>query len=735
MEKLPIKKPPNKRVTDEERELQKQQKEDDPRLKQEHKNALKLQKQMEKDKLKLETRKNREESKKQKKTEKQLKRTLRKTVKKQEPVMPSLNPSICDSSDDAIIRAIDNYKQNGLSVLNQLREDILLSMLHKANEVYRNLGPNNVLLMSDNQYDILEEYMKKKYPKNKGLGKIGAPVERNKVKLPYHMASMDKIKPDTAALPVWKSKYTGPYVISCKLDGVSGLYSTENGVNKLYTRGDGTVGQDISHFLPYLQLPVVENTVVRGEFIMAKSVFNAKYKDQFANPRNLIAGTINRLTVNDVVYDITFVTYEVLVPSLLPSEQMKYLEDKKFATVRNSMRDDITNDALSSLLVQWRGDYEYEIDGVIVTNDQIYPRKSGNPDHSFAFKMVLSDQMAETRVLDVHWTASKDGYLKPRVQIEPVHLSGVKIEYATGFNGAFIKNNRIGIGALINIIRSGDVIPYIKEVVTPAENGKMPDVPYIWNASEVDVMLEDKDTDMGVMEKNITGFFRGIGVDGLSEGNIKRIMEAGFDTVATILRMTPENFLTIDGFKEKMATKIHSGIETRIKEASLATLMAASNMFGRGFSTKKIGIILDEYPDILVSSESIDEKKRKLFEVKGVASKTADNFVDNIPKFNGFLQETGLGWKLEVNAAALSIPRANPEHILYQKSIVMSGSRDKELETILGEIGALLGSTVTSKTYVVVTPDVHSTSSKLVQARKLSIPIMSPTEFRTKYLA
>jgi len=735
MEKLPIKKPPNKRVTDEERELQKQQKEDDTRLKQEHKNALKLQKQMEKDKLKLETRKNREESKKQKKTEKQLKTTLRKTVKKQEPVMPSLNPSICDSSDDAIIRAIDNYKQNGLSVLNQLQEDILLSMLHKANEVYRNLGPNNVLLMSDNQYDILEEYMKKKYPKNKGLGKIGAPVERNKVKLPYHMASMDKIKPDTAALPVWKSKYTGPYVISCKLDGVSGLYSTENGVNKLYTRGDGTVGQDISHFLPYLKLPVVENTVVRGEFIMAKSVFNAKYKDQFANPRNLIAGTINRLTVNDVVYDITFVTYEVLVPSLLPSEQMKYLEDKKFATVRNSMRDDITNDALSSLLVQWRGDYEYEIDGVIVTNDQIYPRKSGNPDHSFAFKMVLSDQMAETHVLDVHWTASKDGYLKPRVQIEPVHLSGVKIEYATGFNGAFIKNNRIGIGALINIIRSGDVIPYIKEVITPAENGKMPDVPYIWNASEVDVMLEDKDTDMGVMEKNITGFFRGIGVDGLSEGNIKRIMEAGFDTVATILRMTPENFLTIDGFKEKMATKIHSGIETRIKEASLATLMAASNMFGRGFSTKKIGLILDEYPDILVSSESIDEKKRKLSEVKGMASKTADNFVDNIPKFNGFLQETGLGWKLEVNAAASSTPRANPEHILYQKSIVMSGSRDKELETILGEIGALLGSTVTSKTYVVVTPDVHSTSSKLVQARKLSIPIMSPTEFRTKYLA
>jgi len=235
------------------------------------------------------------------------------------------------------------------------------------------------------------------------------------------------------------------------------------------------------------------------------------------------------------------------------------------------------------------------------------------------------------------------------------------------------------------------------------------------------------------MEKNITGFFRGIEVDGLSEGNVKRIMEAGFDTVAKILRMTPDDFLTIDGFKDKMATKIHNGIETRIKEAPISTLMAASNMFGRGFSTKKIGLILDEYPDVLISSESIDDKKRKLTEVKGMASKTAENFVGNIPKFLGFLQETGLEKKLDVKAAS-SPPTAKPEHILYKKSIVMSGTRDKDLEAVLDKIGALLGSAVSSNTYVVVTPDVNSTSSKLVQARKLSIPIMTPTEFRQTYL-
>jgi NAD-dependent DNA ligase len=168
------------------------------------------------------------------------------------------------------------------------------------------------------------------------------------------------------------------------------------------------------------------------------------------------------------------------------------------------------------------------------------------------------------------------------------------------------------VGALINIIRSGDVIPYIKDVITPADEGKMPSVPYIWNESQVDVMLEDKDNDAGVMEKNITGFFRGIEVDGLSEGNVKRIMEAGFDTVAKIMRMSKDDFLTIDGFKDKMATKIHDGIASSVEKATIPTIMAASNMFGRGFSTKKIGLILDEYPNVLVSSESIADKKRKL---------------------------------------------------------------------------------------------------------------------------
>ena len=720
------------------------------KIKQEEKTRKKREKQMEKEKAKEDKKKEKELekiAKQLKKQETQKKRQVKekkKSIKKNTPLQsmakskkpcPPCPP--CDpvnkDSNDPILHAIENYKNGGLSVLENLTENTLNAMLVKTNDVYRNLGPNEQPLISDNQYDILEDYIKEKYPKNTVVGKIGAPVEKNKIKLPYEMASMDKIKPDTKALPIWKKKYKGPYVLSCKLDGVSGLYTTEGKKPGLYTRGDGKIGQDVSHFIPYLNLPKTENIVVRGEFIMKKSVFSSKYKDKFANARNLIAGIVNRVSLNETVHDMDFVVYEVIKPVLKPSEQMEKIKELNLICVQNETLENIENEDLSERLVSWRENYDYEIDGVIVCNDEIYNRKSGNPDHSFAFKMVLSEQMAETKVLDVIWTASKDGYLKPRVRIEPVHLSGVKIEYATGFNGAFIENNKIGVGAVIELIRSGDVIPYIRNVITPASQPLMPSVPYIWNDSHVDIMLENKDDDKTVRNKQIFLFFKGIEVDGLGEKNVEKIIEAGFTTIPKILKMTKTQLLSIEGFKEKMAEKLQKGIQEKIQTASLEQLMAVSNMFGRGFSSKKMELIISEYPDVLTSSESMEEKIAKLKDVKGMALKTAKAFVEKIPVFLGFLEDCELSNKLKTSKTV--VPTKDESHPLYKKSIVMSGTRDKDLEKKLKEVGAVLGSSVTSKTFAVLTEDVESNSGKVETARKLNIEIYSPQSFAEKYFS
>jgi DNA polymerase/3'-5' exonuclease PolX len=455
-----------------------------------------------------------------------------------------------DVEDETYKNIANDFKKSGITVLEKLNEKQLSELLRKANKAYYNEVP----LFTDNQYDIVKEFVENKYPSNPVLHEIGAPIEKNKVTLPYPMGSMDKIKPDTNALANWTSKFTGPYVLSCKLDGVSGLYTTEGKEPKLYTRGDGRIGQDISHLIPFLRLPKTKDIVIRGEFIIPRLLFESKYKDKFANPRNMVAGIINHKTINESVKDLHFVAYEVMKPIKKPSEQMSLLLTLDVECVLYKTETKINNELLSKTLLDWRHNYTYEIDGVIVANDSLYERKPGNPDHAFAFKMVLSDQVAEAKVVDVIWAPSKDGYLKPRVQIEPINLGGVQITFATGFNGAFINDNKIGIGSIIELIRSGDVIPYIRKVVVPAEEPKMPSVPFKWNDTHVDIMLEDLASDETVREKNITGFFRGIGVEGLSTGNIKRIIESGFNSVPAILKMTINDFLKVEGFKEKTAT-------------------------------------------------------------------------------------------------------------------------------------------------------------------------------------
>ena len=637
-----------------------------------------------------------------------------------------------EEKDESYKLIAENFKKSGITVLDSLNEKQLSELLKELNNSYYNEQP----ILSDNQYDIIKEYTEAKYPNNTIIQEIGAPVKRNKVTLPYSMGSMDKIKPDTNALSNWREKYVGPYVLSCKLDGVSGLYTTEEKEPKLYTRGDGTVGQDISHLIPFLHLPKTKGLVIRGEFIIPKALFNVKYKHKFANPRNMVAGIINNKTINEAIKDLHFVAYEVIKPEMKPSNQLSFLSTLDIESVLYNIEPQISNELLSNILIEWRYNYAYEIDGVIVTNDSLYERKGGNPEYAFAFKMVLTDQVAEAKVVDVIWTASKDGYLKPRVQIEPINLGGVRIEYATGFNGAFISNNKIGVGATIELIRSGDVIPYIRKVIIPADQGKMPCIPFKWNDTYIDIMLEDLLSDETVREKNITGFFRGIGVEGLSTGNIKRIMDAGYVSIPAILKMEMNDFLKVEGFKEKTATKLYHGIKEKIDESSLVTIMSASNLFGRGFSDKKIEAIMESYPTVLLSKESDLQKFTKISDIKGMATKSAEAFVERIPDFIKFIKEANLSKKLaeEITKEITKEKQVDKSHILYDKSIVITGFRDTALQEKLKEIGAKHSSSVSSKTFVVLVKDKDEDTSKANEARKLSIPLMTLQEFSTKYL-
>jgi len=662
--------------------------------------------------------------KKKNETEKDIKITSDNTLKQPVLDIPKMNVQI------------NQFKEQGITILEALTEQEIVNILQFASDKYYNTKQSE---LTDNEYDIIKEYLEKINPKNAFHKQVGAPIAKNKVTLPYNMPSMDKIKPDTNALAKYKTTYTGPYVLSCKLDGVSGMYSTETSPVKLYTRGDGVVGQDITHLLGSLRLPSQSDIVVRGEFIMPRRVFDEKYKERFANPRNLVSGIINSKSIDDKTADLHFVAYEVIKPALKPSEQLAKLVEWGFEVVRNETVSNLTNELLSEKLIDWRTHYEYEIDGVIVTNDKIYDRIDGNPEHAFAFKMVISDQMAEAKVVDVIWTASKSGYLKPRVRIEPIRLGGVTIEYATGFNGAFIETNKIGIGAVIQIIRSGDVIPHIKSVTTPAERAKMPLVPYHWTETHVDVVLDNIGEDADVREKNITAFFTSLSVDGLSSGNVKRIIKSGFNTIPVILKMTRVDFEKVEGFGEKMIDKVHTGIREKVKSASLIDIMAASNMFGRGIGLLKIKPIMSAFPDILTRPETVEQKIVMLRTIPGIGPENAKSFAEHISVFLNFLKECDLEYKMVDKSSHVELKNelapvvVDASHQLYQKHVVMTKVRDATIIDGLKRVGGFLDDNMGRNTFALIVKSKADVSNKTKYAVEHEIPMYTPSEFIAKY--
>ena len=632
------------------------------------------------------------------------------------------------------------FVKKGKGLLDTLSEDQLIKMIEKSNDIYYN-QPDKVIL-SDEQFDILKEYFEAKYPTHPLLKKVGAPIvgKKDKVVLPYPMPSMDKIKPTTGALPKWLVKYNKPksYVLSAKLDGVSGLYVVDGGKAKLYTRGDGIIGKDISHLIPFLRLPdpsVHTDYVIRGEFLISKDNFAAHFKSK-KNARNAVAGLMNTLVGGDEHQWVDFVGYEIMKPEMVPGDQLKTLKDViGMDTVRFEVVDNLSNEMLSEKLMDWRSGYKYEIDGIIVAHNKIYrARSEKNPEHAFAFKMVLSDQVAEAKVVRVEWNPSKDGYLKPRVEIEPIELGGVTITYATGKNASFIEKNKIGVGSIVELVRSGDVIPDIKKVVVPAPEPSMPDVDYVWNETHVDIMLVDKSADATVREKNVLGFFKVLEVDGVGPGVVTKLMKAGYDTVPKILKMSEADFLGLEGFKKTLANKIYTNIHKALDEASLPALMKASNIFGRGFGEKKLTPALEMYPDILVSKDSDASKVDKLVKVSGWSTKSATEFVKHIDAFVKFIRECGLEDRLVIKkVASQSMPKVDTSHPLYGKKIVMTGFRDKALEELIKSKGGEMGSSVSKKTFAVLVKDLDEDTGKAEQARALGVSLMTPDAFKQLY--
>jgi len=497
---------------------------------------------------------------------------------------------------------------------------------------------NKKSIISDDLYDLLEEVYQEKYPDEKV--EVGILPQAKKVNLPYEMYSMNKIKNDSNKLKLFFQKYVGDFVVSDKLDGVSALYINNATEKKLYTRGNGKIGQDISHLLPFLHLPNSVECVLRGELIITKEKFE-KYKANYSTGRNFVSSMVNSKTpASNSIQDIDLVFYEVIHPSLLPIEQMNWIKINHYLYAYYdvfSYSNKINHEYFKNILLKRKEESIYEIDGMIVTHNLIYPRISKNPSHAFAYKREMDYQIVETEVVNVEWNVSKDGLLKPKIQLKPVQINNIHIEYVSGYNGFYIESNKIGKGCKVEIIRSGDVIPVIRSILSPAEECIFPQEEYEWDSNHVELKLLNKEENKNFLLKEIIYFFKGLKIDKLGANYITKLYENNYNTIEKILLMTEEDIKNIKNINFKTNISFYEKIQDRIKEISLLELCCLLNIMGRGFSIKKIEGILKIYPSLFDFTILIQEKQIELEKNKNTKL-YSQHISESLLKFETFLK-------------------------------------------------------------------------------------------------
>ena len=359
-----------------------------------------------------------------------------------------------------------------------------------------------------------------------------------------------------------------------------------------------------------------------------------------------------------------------------------------------------------------------------------------NPSYSVAFKFLNEDNIIECVVENVEWNISRYNYLKPKVKIAPVYLMGSVINYATAHNAKFIVDNKIGKGSIINITKSGEIIPKIISVVK-GSNPEMPDVKYHWNKNNVDIIIDNETDDkqkqklLFELKSNNIKFFNQKAAD--------KLVDNGIYDICSIIG---EDQLIIRLFGKVMGAKMIKSLKDNLELSGIEELMVGSGIFGRGIGIKKL--MLANKIDIR------DWDEGRLIEIKGLGKENVKLLIDGKESFIKYY--SALKNKCELNRIKIAelikesdnenISEDNKDNIneydnkqkLLNMKIVFTGFRNKELENEIIKNGGLIVNSVSGKTNILIVDKLESNSSKINKAKQLKVEIITEEQFRKKYL-
>jgi DNA ligase (NAD+) len=622
--------------------------------------------------------------------------------------------------------------------MNQLSQQETIRLLETYDEAYER-GDS---IVSDIDYDQTKRAAQKRFPNDPYFIRVGSQVRGGEVLLPYQMGSLDQVH--EGEYEKWLAKYgieDKDVFDSYKLDGMSGMVQYNLGNLQVgYQRGDGTNGFDMTRHLQYIKnLPQIiahdGYLTVRGELIMAKETFDTKWSSEFANPRNMVSGIINRkVSDTEALSDIDFVVYQI-VASNIPgtgesqTKDLEILQSLGFTVVEGELNKagDHNDDTLAAQLKKFRKLSKYELDGIVITINNAVDRKklsnssSINPEYSVKFKMLDKDSIVETTVVDVHYELSQHGFFKPRVEVVPVSLFGTVVTFATGFNGRFIVDNGVGPGAIIKITKGGSVIPDILEVVSPADQ-KLPAESWHWNKTNTEFRVDNYDNHPDVIFKQVLQFFVTLEIDLLKEASLSTAIDhfglkgKSYDEiVTTIFGLLEPEWVRVIGSN---GSKIYASLQRKSTSMTLETYLGAVKHLGFGFGVRKAKALLRGLDD---PSDVWNLTINEIEQIDGF-DKTAGAIVAGLPKAKALLDALDIQTVVQQKTSELA-----------GLNVVFTGFRDKEFQDRLERAGAKVGTSVSKKTTHVLTAEPNSSSSKAIKARELGIITMSLEEFKDAF--
>lgn len=560
----------------------------------------------------------------------------------------------------------------------------LEALVRKHNALY---WDEHAPAIDDPTFDKLVEALRQAKPSSKVLLKLG---EKKAAASPFGdvaherpMLSLDKCYDDDTLMK-WATGIKGGFFMTPKIDGLacSLRFDAQGRLTQAATRGDGKVGDDITanvrgiEDIPDRLAGLKRPVEVRGEVYMRVSRFNAHYRGDKANPRNLAAGAIKtKDPTESAAYGLSFFAYDLLdVDVSTEQEKTARLLALGFPVLPFRHFDD--KDALPEgfrAFIEECRKLDTETDGVVIKADRVAEQErlgitAHHPRGAIAYK--FQGESAQSTVKDIEWGVARSGALTPVAIIEPIFISGVTVTRVSLHNAGYARKLGVGKGARVEVVRRGGVIPHVERVLAkPDEPLRAPTSwPVTGGSTGVHLdgdflFLDEPERSREVVADRVKHFADVIDAKGFGDEVLKKLFDAGMvKGPADLYHLNATALAELDRMGEKSAQKLLATIEGK-RRLTLPVFLEALGLERVGATVaEKLAVTFHSLPKVRTASS------KALADIDGIGPEIADAVVRGLSEsaalIDALLEEVGI-----VKAERPS----DTSHPLFGKSVVFTG--------------------------------------------------------------